>query len=572
MREELARILASAEFKAPPRRRHMLQYLVEELLAGREDEIKGYTVGVGALDKDEDFDPQSDPVVRFEARRLRQNLDGYYASDGRNDPFRITIPVGQYVPVIEPHHAVRGTDVAADSAPLSFMREVALPLSRRRWYIAAALLAGIAALAVSGLVTANYWGAGNVNEAPIQPPAIAMLPFEVLSTNEEDRFLAIGISNRVVGELRRFPDIRIFSPRLDPGQRSKSDLVALGNRLGVSHVIAGDLRSDDASVDVSARLIDVQTGEILWADSYSRSLDPGSLFAIQNEIAADIATMLGQPYGVIRTALSENLADQLVPTMPSYECVLRAYQYRRVLPGHELAGSVMDCLQKAVVEEPEYPEAWALLGFLYMDDVRFNRVPSADVKSTFAKATDAASRATALDPNNVTGLQALSAINFYQGNYAEGERFIRLALAQNPNDPETLVQAGWRMAIRGNFEEGVPLIERGIARSVNPPGWNYHLIALDRLMKGDGAGMLVAAEKSTLTKSPLSTAMVAMAHGLLGNKEAGLQTLKRMNEFRPNYDPIKVIRSHQATEEILQAATAALYRAGWTEPYQKPAL
>jgi hypothetical protein len=100
IREELARILASPEFKASPRRREMLTYLIEEMLAGRGGELKGYNIGTSVFGRGLDFDAQSDPVVRIEARRLRRDLAGYYVSAGRADLLRISIPTGQYVPEV----------------------------------------------------------------------------------------------------------------------------------------------------------------------------------------------------------------------------------------------------------------------------------------------------------------------------------------------------------------------------------------------------------------------------------------------------------------------------------------
>ena len=96
VRAELARVLASAGFRSAPRRRELLRYLVEEMLAGRGDLLKGYSIATSVFGRGEDFDPQTDPVVRLEARRLRLDLADYYVSVGRDDPLRIEIPKGHY--------------------------------------------------------------------------------------------------------------------------------------------------------------------------------------------------------------------------------------------------------------------------------------------------------------------------------------------------------------------------------------------------------------------------------------------------------------------------------------------
>ena len=100
IREELERVLASHEFRASPRRKQMLRYLVGEVLAGRSALLKGYAIGVSVFQRGEDFDAQADPVVRLEARRLRRDLDSYYVSEGRWNPLRISIPKGNYAPVV----------------------------------------------------------------------------------------------------------------------------------------------------------------------------------------------------------------------------------------------------------------------------------------------------------------------------------------------------------------------------------------------------------------------------------------------------------------------------------------
>ena len=95
------RILDDAAFQASVRRRAFLRYLVEETLAGRAGQLKGFQIATAVFGRDETFDSQADPVVRLEARRLRRDLEHYYLTAGRGDPLRISIPKGAYVPSFE---------------------------------------------------------------------------------------------------------------------------------------------------------------------------------------------------------------------------------------------------------------------------------------------------------------------------------------------------------------------------------------------------------------------------------------------------------------------------------------
>ncbi len=103
----------------------------------------------------------------------------------------------------------------------------------------------------------------------------------------------------------------------------------------------------------------------------------------------------------------------------------------------------------------------------------------------------------------------------------------RGALALNPNDPDALAQLGWRLAARGNFDEGIPYIERAIARSANPPGWYFHLLAVNDYLKGDYAGMLKTAERSAVDGSGTSWSFIAIAQGALGHAEEARAALDR---------------------------------------------
>ena len=97
-REELGRIVESADFPATLRNRKFLTYVVEKELAGLHQEICPALLGVQVFGRGEDFDPNKDPIVRIEAGKLRRDLETYYLKAGRRNPLRISIPKGGYRP------------------------------------------------------------------------------------------------------------------------------------------------------------------------------------------------------------------------------------------------------------------------------------------------------------------------------------------------------------------------------------------------------------------------------------------------------------------------------------------
>ncbi len=98
VREALSRILANSRFRAGLRLANFLRFVVEATLVGNAHRLKGYTIGVAALARGRDFDPQTDPIVRVEATRLRRALARYYDNEGAGDPVVIELLRGSYVP------------------------------------------------------------------------------------------------------------------------------------------------------------------------------------------------------------------------------------------------------------------------------------------------------------------------------------------------------------------------------------------------------------------------------------------------------------------------------------------
>ena len=68
--DHLEDICATEDFRRSSRCSGFLRYVVGETLAGRTDRIKAYAIAVSVLGRDENFDPQVDPVVRIEASQL----------------------------------------------------------------------------------------------------------------------------------------------------------------------------------------------------------------------------------------------------------------------------------------------------------------------------------------------------------------------------------------------------------------------------------------------------------------------------------------------------------------------
>src|SRR3984957_12176720 len=104
-RELLRRILVSPTFARSERLCALLTYVCDMTFKGREAEINEQLIGHAVFGRSENYDSSVDGIVRTQASRLRQRLELYFNEEGLDEPVRIVIPRGGYVPVFEPRSA-----------------------------------------------------------------------------------------------------------------------------------------------------------------------------------------------------------------------------------------------------------------------------------------------------------------------------------------------------------------------------------------------------------------------------------------------------------------------------------
>ena len=218
--------------------------------------------------------------------------------------------------------------------------------------------------------------------------AIAVLPFENLSSNAEDQFFAIGIQDEILTKLASLADLKVIARTSTESYKGKpADLRTVGKQLGVGRVLEGSVQRASDKVRVNVQLIDTRTNAHLWASSYDRKLD--DVFAVESEVA---------------TAVAQQLNAKLVPkasTQPptqiaaAYNAYLRGLGIEHGQSGFSSFQNAADAYAEAVALDPNFALAWARLSlvrsFLYYNGVERNANSAAAVK-------EAADRAIALAP------------------------------------------------------------------------------------------------------------------------------------------------------------------------------
>lgn len=575
----IERVTGSPDFSGSLRRTSLLRHLVSETLSGRDDRLKGTSIAIDVFGRDADFDQQTDAIVRSEARRLRQALASYYIGTGDSDPIRIVLPKGSYVPRFER----RGPEAARQNAPAVVALlgdapeapiepvhttenlDLGRPARGSRALARAKILFAILIAIVGAGVLAMQWleRPARMADSGAFTPSVLVVPFEANGPGADE--FALGSSAELIADLMRFSSLRVYT-FIDSLSRD-ADASGAGPNYDADYVVRGTVGSDGRSLSVAVSLVDTRDGRVVWSDSYTEAIEPGPLVAMQAEIAGQIATAIGQPYGAMLNAATERIdaASATGAGMSSFACVMRAQAYRQTNKT-DLYAPVRQCLEEAVVQDPEYAEAWAMLAYLRLDGGRFGYEP--DAVAAYIAARASAARALSIDPRNVQATKALSLVEHYDGRFDESQRLARAALALNPNDPDTLAQLGWRLSVRGNFDEGIPYLRRAIERSARPLAWYFQPIAVERLMAGDMVGMLEAAQRASADGSSVSDAFLAIAYGKLGLRTMAREALDRMAKKWPliDRDPAAALGIHRLREDQIAAIVAGLRAAGWQPP------
>src|SRR5580704_8281030 len=148
VREELSRVLSCHEFRLSKRSQDFVRYVVEHTLSGREDMLKERTIGIEVFGRSTSYEPSDDATVRVKAGDVRKRLGLYYAEEGAQNPVRIELPAGTYVPEFrwsEAHDAVATPPAVPPSDPGLVAPIPLKPRSLRPLYITAgAVLLAIA--------------------------------------------------------------------------------------------------------------------------------------------------------------------------------------------------------------------------------------------------------------------------------------------------------------------------------------------------------------------------------------------------------------------------------------------
>jgi adenylate cyclase len=527
IRAELAQMLAGGAFEHAGRAREFLRFVVEETLAGRDDRLKGFTIAVDVFGRGQDFDAQSDPLVRVEAGRLRRRLMEHYQGAGRTSALRIDLPRGSYVPRFSYAPA------AAPAVPAPAARRL------RPALLAVALLAFVAlwvafqrdTFAPPGpSAAAARAGAA----ADFAGPTLLVLPFANLSDDRDLDYFAYGMTEEVIVRLGSFNLLVLADTRRLGVADDDPDLESLRSKFKADYVLTGSVRHAGGDVRVSARLVDAGSGAQLWTAAFDAHLDVEQLLAIQERLAEQVAATIGVPYGPLFAREIARRGNRSAEHLDTYDCVLRFYYYAAA-PDPVRHADAARCFQRAVAREPQFADAWAGLSLIHLAEhaYGYNRQPGDPIE----RALEAARKALDIDGDSRLANRAMLNVRFAMRDFEGLDKAVARMLELAPNDPSMLGLGGTLLAFGGQRDRGIALVDRALALSPDPPSW-FHLPYVFRdLERHDYDQALERALKMDAPSWFTVPMMVAACAGLSGRDDIARRSAARLLELYPDFPP-----------------------------------
>ena len=261
-----------------------------------------------------------------------------------------------------------------------------------------------------------------------QTPAattIVVLPFQNLSSDEEQEYFTDGLTDETISALGQLnlPHLRVVARTSSMAyKRTTKTAAQIGQELRADYLLESSVRREVDRIRIATRLIRVADEAQVWSETYNRT--PDGVLGVQDEIGHAIAS---QVLGQFPHAPGEHPPHRPTRDLDAYDLYLRGtyHEHRFAIP------DAIASFEAAVERDPSYALAHAGLAHSYA------LIPisgDAEPLEYLDKSTHAAAKALALDPQLVEGHAAAGWADFCLGwDWPRAERALRLAIGLNPN-------------------------------------------------------------------------------------------------------------------------------------------
>jgi len=320
------------------------------------------------------------------------------------------------------------------------------------------MLVAVAGLALAlTAVAILFWSTRSFDRKSID--SIAVLPILVGGGDEETEFLGDGVTEGVINDLSRLPDLRIMArSTVFRFKGDERDPTAIGKQLDVRAVMTGRMTRQGDTVTLGVELVDVSDGTQIWGDRYNRPVD--DLLATSQEIARAIADNLRPE---LTGEQQTRLASRPTADTEAYMLYLKGrHSWNKRTPDGIRQG--LDYFNQAIDRDPTFALAHVGVAESYL--VSYGIYLGLDPREAMRRGQAAVERALAIDDQLGEAYTAQAGVYEIAWEWENTERTLLKALELNPGYATAHQWYGEHLAQMQRFDEAVAELET--ARSLDP--------------------------------------------------------------------------------------------------------
>ncbi|MGA7390484.1 MAG: winged helix-turn-helix domain-containing tetratricopeptide repeat protein [Pseudolabrys sp.] len=300
-------------------------------------------------------------------------------------------------------------------------------------------------------------------------PSIAVLPFDNLSAEPDQGYLADGIVEAITAALSRIRSFFVIARNSAFTYRGRATNVRdIGSQLGVAYLLEGSVQKAGARLRITVQLVETEGGAHVWTARHDGTID--DIFDLQDRITEQVAGAL-QPS--IRIAEIERSRRKPPQDLGAYDYAMRAMPHVWVLEKEESA-KALELLDQALAIDPEYPLALALASWCHAQCSVYNWAD--DIAASQALARKFAERAAELSGDDPLILAVLGTVHTLMRNHGTARVLLERALALDPNAAWAWSRLGWLENYADRPERAIENFERALRLSpLDPMNFNNYV-------------------------------------------------------------------------------------------------
>ncbi len=369
------------------------------------------------------------------------------------------------------------------------------------------------------------WPGTTVQPRPAPPtlpvpdkPSIAVLPFDNISGDVEQEYLADGVVESLTAALSRIRAFFVIARNSAFTYKGRPKNVRdIGRELGVAYIVEGSVQRGGSRVRITVQLIETAGGAHLWAERYDGTLD--DIFDLQDRIAENVAGAL-QPS--IRLAEVDRALRKRPQDLGAYDYTMRAMRHVWVLEKDE-ASTALDLLGKALAIDPDYPLALALAAWCWAQRSVYTWV--ADTAASRTEALRLADHAASQSADDPLILSVLGAVHTFSRHYGAARVMLERAIALDPNSAWAHSRLGWLDVYASRPEQAEAHFEKALRLSpLDPINFNNYVgLGSAKQVVGDdnaAAGLFIRALQERPNATWIHRNLAAALYGAGRHDEA----------------------------------------------------